>query len=63
MAGELSDNRHAAAAVGPVAPGVPSAVEGLLADRQAVWGTFTKVVLWSTIVIAASLVVIVWAVL
>ena len=43
--------------------GVPSTAEGLLADRQVVWGNFTKVVLWSSVVVAASLVILVWAVL
>lgn len=42
---------------------VPNTAEGLLADRQVVWGNFTRIVFWSTVVIAASLIVIVWAVL
>ncbi len=43
--------------------GIPNTAEGLLADRQVVWGNFTKVVLWSTIVVAATLVLLIWAVL
>ena len=46
-----------------VVQAVPNTAEGLLADRQVVWGNFTKVVLWSSIVVAACLVVLVWAVL
>ena len=45
------------------ADGVPNAAEGLLADRQHLWGGFTKLILWSIIGIVVLLVLLDWALL
>ena len=43
--------------------GVPSTAEGLLADRQVLWGDFTKLILWSIIGIVVLLVLLDWTLL
>ena len=43
--------------------GVPNAAEGLLADRQHLWGGFTKLILWSIIGIVVLLVLLDWTLL
>ena len=63
MAVETMDGTLSPGAGTRVPEGVPNTAEGLLADRQVVWGNFTKLVLWSSVAIAACLVVLVWAVL
>ncbi len=47
----------------PAADGVPNAAEGLLADRQALWGGFTKLILWSVIGVIVFLVLLGWMLL
>ena len=47
----------------PDAPGVPNAAEGLLADRQHLWGGFTKLILWSIIGVVVILVLLDWTLL
>ena len=49
--------------VAPPADGVPNAAEGLLADRQQLWGGFTKLILWSIIGIVVVLVLLDWMLL
>ena len=44
-------------------PAVPSTEEGLLADRQVLWGGFTKLILWSIIGVVVILVLLDWALL
>ncbi len=63
MALETMDRTLSTTAGTHGAEAVPSTAEGLLADRQAVWGNFTKLVFWSSVVIAGCLVVLVAAVL
>ncbi len=45
------------------AQGVPNAADGLLADRQVLWGSFTKLILWSIIGVVVLLVLLDWSLL
>ena len=47
----------------PTADGAPNPAEGLLADRQHLWGGFTKLILWSIIGIVVVLVLLDWTLL
>ena len=49
--------------VAPRGDGAPNAAEGLLADRQHLWGGFTKLILWSIIGIVVLLVLLDWTLL
>ncbi len=42
------------------ADGVPNPAEGLLADRQHLWGGFTRLILWSIIGVVVVLVLLDW---
>ena len=59
----MATTTNAAAVTHTEGAALPSTAEGLLADRRVVWHQFTRVVLWSSVVVALSLVVLVWAVL
>jgi hypothetical protein len=47
----------------PEAEGTPSPAEELLADRQHLWGGFTKLIVWSVVTVIVVLVLMDWALL
>ncbi len=45
------------------AEGAPNPAESLLADRQHLWGGFTKLILWSIVGVVMVLVLLDWTLL